>query len=679
MYLLDAYGNIVTSNDDNGPICTGLAASISIQLNTGTYYVVSEGYASSNGNITTQITSNGGSVLGANMNNPIQAGNISLNTSFTDTKNNSPGNGYGNDFGQPSDDIYYRFTIGSDAEVEISQCNSVYNDTYMSLLDVNGVLLYSNDDNGPLCSSFKSSLRVTLTAGTYYVVAETYGSTSGEITTSISLSPTTTISQETNLILANLDMSIVNTGVLYDKVFPLASFQDHQGLSSDDTTNSDHFHQSYYEVYNSLLNNSGYTAPEALNDYLTTNYVGNEHAIGILHFNYNYLDTNAIRNNQLYVSNGQLYDNPGRNGTPYIQKTLFLASPLMPAETIIETGDHYFSFDPALVLNNTSLDISSISVNFDDGYGDQELYNSSNNNRLKLQTSGIGSIFRKVARFITKRTYIIRIIVVLSNGQTYSSISKIFAKKSPPKTLLAGCNGGDVINIVGDPFDGAAYGKPSERAEGKAYVFYADNNCSTHIATKPVIFLDGFDPFNTRDVQQIYDELINVRVQLNGTFVNLADKLRADGYDIIIYDYKDGSDLIEKNGFAVIKLLQQLYAQYGPNMQSDFVVVGPSMGSLVAQYALAYAEAHNIPTHTRLYISFDGPHQGANVSIGMQQLIDYVVQKGVVGTVFSKFKTGLHRGNAARQMLVHNSTVNSESPTADNFRNIFLKQFSCSK
>jgi len=669
MYLLDASGNIVASNDDNGPLCSSYFSSILIQLNAGDYYVVSEGYANRQGDITTQI-SLGGLPPGANMSNAIEAGNISSGGVFVDTKNNSPSNGYGNDFGQPSDDIYYKFTIDNDSEVEISHCNSVYNDTYMSILDVYGNLVYSNDDNGPLCPSLWASLKVSLTAGTYFVVSETYGATSGTITTSISSPQVKTVMEESNFILANLDKTPVNTGILYDKVFPLASFQDHQGLGTDDTTNSDHFHQSYYEVFNSMLNNSGYIAPETLNDYLKNNYTGNEHAVGILFFNYNYLDTNAVRNNQVYVSNGQLYDIPNRSSSPFLQNTLFLASPLMAAEAILETGDHDFSFDPSLIITNAPFDIASISVNFDDGYGDQELYNSNNNQNLR--TLGLGNIFKKVAHFVASKFFFIRLVVVLTNGQTYSSISKIFAKNNKVKTIIAGCNGGDVINITGDPFNGAAYGKGSESAEGKAYIFYSNNNCSNHIITKPVIFLDGFDPFNGRDAQKMYDESLNIDVQVNGQPVKLGDKLRADGYDIILFDYKDGSDLIEKNGLAVVKLLQQLYAQYGNSMQSDFVVIGPSMGALVAQYALAYAEAHNIPTHTRLYISFDGPHQGANVAIGMQQTIDYLFQRGVTGAVFSSIRNGMHRGYAARQMLVHNSSTKSESPIADNFRNIFL-------
>lgn len=126
--------------------------------------------------------------VGANMSNPIVAGTYGAGTfTYSDTKSNATANGYGNDYGQPSHDIYYRFTVQGTADVDISHCASGF-DTYVHLLNSDGSLRTSNDDNGPLCSGLKASIRVTaLPAGTYYVVSEGYGSNSGNITTSLTL------------------------------------------------------------------------------------------------------------------------------------------------------------------------------------------------------------------------------------------------------------------------------------------------------------------------------------------------------------------------------------------------------------------------------------------------------------------------------------------------------------
>ena len=55
LHILNSAGTQLYFNDDNGPLCTGLHASISATLAAGTYYVVSEGYNTGVGAITTTI------------------------------------------------------------------------------------------------------------------------------------------------------------------------------------------------------------------------------------------------------------------------------------------------------------------------------------------------------------------------------------------------------------------------------------------------------------------------------------------------------------------------------------------------------------------------------------------------------------------------------------------------
>ena len=50
-----------------------------------------------------------------------------------------------------------------------------------------------------------------------------------------------------------LNKSYVTTGVLYDRMFPIAHMDEHTGLlTTEDTTSSDHFKQGYYEMYNNF-------------------------------------------------------------------------------------------------------------------------------------------------------------------------------------------------------------------------------------------------------------------------------------------------------------------------------------------------------------------------------------------------------------------------------------------
>lgn len=125
-------------------------------------------------------------ILGANMSNPIVIGNYGQGTyTFSDTRNNTATNGYLNDYGQTSDDIYYKLTVQGPTTLSISLCSATF-DTYLHLLNANGQNIVFNDDNGPLCGGLQSSLQTTVQPGVYYIVTEGYSSNTGSLPLSVS-------------------------------------------------------------------------------------------------------------------------------------------------------------------------------------------------------------------------------------------------------------------------------------------------------------------------------------------------------------------------------------------------------------------------------------------------------------------------------------------------------------
>lgn len=129
---------------------------------------------------------------GANMSNPIIMGTYSAGTyTYSDSKNTSS---YGNDYGQSSPDIFYKFTVNGTATINISTCSSGW-DTYLWILDANGTEVIHDDDNGAACSGLTASIVIpssqttitSLAAGTYYIVAEGYSSNTGIVNLSVSL------------------------------------------------------------------------------------------------------------------------------------------------------------------------------------------------------------------------------------------------------------------------------------------------------------------------------------------------------------------------------------------------------------------------------------------------------------------------------------------------------------
>jgi len=186
VFILDQFGSMVASNNDNGPLCFGTSGSLQENLPAGTYYIVAQGADWMTGNLVVDIfISNNAGIPGVNMPSAIDAGTLYGGGSFSDTRDNGDAC-LNNGMGQASNDIYYRFTLGAQAMVTLSHCSTGF-DTYMHLLDANGQTISTNDDNGPVCTGSRASITTLLPAGTYYVVSEGYGSNTGLITTDISV------------------------------------------------------------------------------------------------------------------------------------------------------------------------------------------------------------------------------------------------------------------------------------------------------------------------------------------------------------------------------------------------------------------------------------------------------------------------------------------------------------
>lgn len=102
----------------------------------------------------------------------------------------------------------------------------------------------------------------------------------------------------------------------------------------------------------------------------------------------------------------------------------------------------------------------------------------------------------------------------------------------------------------------------------------------------------------------------------------LIDKLKADGFDIVILDFKNNPDKIENNGEVLIELINKLNTELITNgSKHNLVINGASMGGLISRYALKKMENNNQNHNTKLWMTMDSPHFGANIPIGLQKFL----------------------------------------------------------
>lgn len=182
-----------------------------------------------------------------------------------------------------------------------------------------------------------------------------------------------------------------------------------------------------------------------------------------------------------------------------------------------------------------------------------------------------------------------------------------------------------------------------------------------NVFDKPIIVLEGFDAQNNLTVQDVYKYFLG-GTGLNQNFVSEMQHL---GYDFVFVHFTKNQDLIENNAMVVVSLIQQLNSiKVGNNPGT---IIGISMGSLIARWALKYMENNGINHQIANYVSYDGPQQGANIPLGLQFLFNEMTNDMPELKYFSSSFATLaasYSSPAARQMLVMNPVYSNGSPTS---------------
>lgn len=193
--------------------------------------------------------------------------------------------------------------------------------------------------------------------------------------------------------LQNLNKIYVTTGVLYDRVFPIANVDEYTGqpaTTNTDTVSSEYFMQAYYEMYNATYNTQNMLSPEGIDSTIDSLQYA-VHPIGVLLYKFNSLDTNALQDHLIdTLANGQFVDVANRPRSPYFTNTGFTASPLLAEGEVLEEGEQAFSIDPRFFLNNSGLSIKQVKIDFGDGQGYWIVDNPSAAGAARPMGSGVG-------------------------------------------------------------------------------------------------------------------------------------------------------------------------------------------------------------------------------------------------------------------------------------------------
>ncbi len=416
------------------------------------------------------------------------------------------------------------------------------------------------------------------------------------------------ISDRLREILRDLPEDRIHTGILYDRVAPLSPVAEHDGTRDDVPTRLREWKEMYSEIANAGPRNASSFAPLA--DAIAPSEADARRGVTpivVLNSLYDRFVPDAFKRGLLVASGGRVELGAG-SGDPFEVHRLFAAAPLR--EETFRGSEVRFRLDRSGYLTNDPSPVTSIEIDFADGRG--------------FVPVAFGEV--RTVRYAAPGEKSVRLQVETAGGSVLrtSFLYDVQALTTPAPN--------DTLHVTATiPYQGV-YGT------GDAYVYLSDSHTTL---TEPVVVLEGFDPENTMNWDELY-ALLNRE--------NLLENLRAMGFDAVILNYANGADYVQRNAFVAVELIREIEGMIAPG--KTMALVGASMGGLVGRYALAYMEANGIPHDVRTFISFDGPHAGADVPLGMQYWLWFFSSDSQDAAAYlADLDTP-----AARQMLVYHYT-----------------------
>lgn len=460
-----------------------------------------------------------------------------------------------------------------------------------------------------------------------------------QVTSLAAPAPTDSLRLKLNQVFSPLNKSQVPTGWLEEYGTPLIPLDVFNNTLTDSSrTDAQVFRFLYATLYSSRIYGSNSMPTLAtVNSRINTikqTYPG-AIPIAVMRWDYATIRPDAVSANLLRVQNEQLYDVAGRTQSPYLTKSVFAAA---PARSYSQSGTVSFVFHQNITFNNgVALSLSKLSLDLGTGQG----------------YKGVAWGTPITANYTTKGTKRIKVKFTYTNGQEMQSHFDLEVLEAACPT----CRYNTRIDSI--PFAPVA----GRHSGGTVHLRYGLDHTQL---VRPLIVAEGYDASTIApDVADAYtiDRFMSDIGQSGWpsgtTFRDALDNIGF--YDIVFIDYANGTDDIRRNA-ALFEDVVAWVNRTKVGMERN-VVMGLSMGGLVARYGLARMEkAQPNSTQTRLLITHDSPHRGANTPLGLQAL----TRQSII-SLFTFFSTAdlspaLDQSNrlldepATRQLLILRAT-----------------------
>lgn len=335
--------------------------------------------------------------------------------------------------------------------------------------------------------------------------------------------------------------------------------------------------------------------------------------VSMMALSYSSLKTDALTNNLFTISNNQLYDVPGRQQSPYQLNTAFAAAPFYETDA---DGVLKLIFKQNLFINTTGKTVSTLQVKPD---ANSSYSTASWNVALNLvyMDTGIKQLTIRVNFTDGSNLQCYSNVRILKSGiqQEFYQPSTDTISFNPTNNNHSGGNITVQFSVKNTtPVGARKFQKPLIVVEG----------FDMHDAA-PLLMPDGYD-YN-KFLSEISSSITNFSNNNKSFNENLDDTA---GYDLIFLNYRDGTDSILRNALLLEEVINYVNSKKATGAQQN-VVMGLSMGGLVSRYCLAKMTKENHNPQTRLLITHDSPHRGANIPLGVQYILNDFANTPLLG------------------------------------------------
>ena len=398
-----------------------------------------------------------------------------------------------------------------------------------------------------------------------------------------------------------------------------------------DTIHTAQWNQIYKEMYYAAHDTNTQIHLDSI-DKEITQYAGDTINFGIMHWNHYRLKKVSLTNGNYFVFDTVadiLYDHASPVSTPYILDSLFMAAPLKNES---EFKNVVYKINPSLIFTDakTFHAIKSkyiLEIDFGDGAG-----------YLTISPT-IESFINVTYSSNGKKVIKTRLTPITESGNSFSSRSTINVKLNE-------------IAKVEDYF--------IRDIPGMTVGVY--KACQSGKNNKKIIVIKGIDTYAKIPSKKLSNAYYYSRIKSKH-----LHNLRNYGYDMMLVDWNDSRVDIRLNAYSLLLLIEKLKMEDAKNGNNqEYVIIGISLGGIVAKYTLNYMESNHYQNddyepffveageqqarehmwqykrfkqshykykvwntlkrkvtkhNTRLLITIDSPHQGANIPLSVQHLM----------------------------------------------------------